>query len=87
MEIQLSRPFTAADGTKQSFVNLDPVVTVGAWRRAGKASKDYEERMFFVLCELAGLTAKELDQLKLEDYNKVAEKLEFGSDPKEQPEP
>lgn len=81
-EIKLRKPFKTSEGTMQSFVRMERQVSVGDWRYANKEASTMEDRTYFLIVKLCGLTPSEADQLCMADFNMLVDKLDMGDDPK-----
>lgn len=81
--VKLEFPYKDLENVDQFQVEIRTKVTVGDWRAASKQSKDLEERIFHMVMRCSGLDVKEIEQLTLSDYQKLADKLDMGdTDPK-----
>ena len=79
MEVKLTKPFKNAAGQMQHSVNMEPLLTIGVFRRACNApSGNNVERSHYVLQELCGLTETELDGLTMHDFETLVGLIDHG---------
>lgn len=78
-KVQLTRPFKNSAGEKQSYVNMDRLLTVGVIRRAQKLANNQPfEYNFHVVRQLVGLEAEELERICDHDYDRLVGMIQSG---------
>jgi hypothetical protein len=81
--VTLSQPIQSLEGQPKKFIDIRTKVLVGDWRSVNKRAKEAEERTFHMVGRLTGLDEKELEQLCMADFMKLASMVDMGDDPKE----
>lgn len=81
--VTLSEPIQALGGETKKYVDIRTKVLVGDWRWSNKQAASAEDRMVYMVCRMAGLDMKEVEQLCMADFHKLTEAIDLGAeDPK-----
>ncbi len=82
--VKLSTPIKGIEGDEKKFIDIRTKVLVGDWRFSNKQAASAEDRMVYLVCRMAGLDMREVEQLTMADFHKLTEKIDLGAeDPKE----
>lgn len=61
-------------------VQMRTILRMGDLRVARKASKEPEEQTFFLVQRLSGLSDVEVEQLAVQDFQALADMIDWGND-------